>query len=310
MVTPLVYILVLNYCSLRDTLACVETIREINYPNFRLLVIDNDSPDGSGEELASKIDAPELLRLPENIGYAGGNNAGFKIALNNCAEYVFVVNPDVRLPSDSLSRYIELLESDFTIGAMNPIQLNSESSIDDSFARAVLATSQPYHQNLQGIRESTTLFGAALMLPSRTLRTVGGFDPLFFAYGEEEDLCRRIRDRGLKLVVTPEAPVTHHRTKEKATVSDFVLFLRLKGTYLYNLKAPQLGFRYALKHFFLDFFEDVFGKRKTAYPFSRYPIKLTHVLRAGYWVVSNIRTIRDHRKLDKTLAPFIGGTPE
>lgn len=308
MVAPLVYILVLNYCSLRDTLACVETIREIEYPNFRLLVIDNNSPDGSGEELASKINAIELLRLPENIGYAGGNNAGFKIALNNSAEYVFVVNPDVRLPSDSLSRYIELLESDFTIGALNPIQLSSESLIDDSFARAVLATSQPYH--LKGTRESITLFGAALMLPSRTLRTVGGFDPLFFAYGEEEDLCRRIRNRGLKLVVTPEAPVTHHRTKEKETVSNFVLFLRLKGTYLYNLKAPHLGFRYALKHFFIDFFKDVLGKRKKSYPFSRYPINLIHILRAGFWILWHIGIIRDHRKLDRTLAPFIGGTPE
>lgn len=305
---PLVYILVLNYCSLQDSLACIKLIRELDYSNFRLLVIDNNSPDGSGRELEIAIgNKNEFLRLPTNTGYAGGNNAGFEIALRNGADYVFVVNPDVRLPPDSLSCYIELLESDVEIGAMNPIQLSMDSRIDASFEKAVLANSRPYrHENWRGVRETTTLFGAALMIPSKTLRTIGGFDPLFFAYGEEEDFCRRIRNHGLKLVVTPESPVTHCRTKDKEKTSDFVLFLRLKGTYLYDLKNPQLGFRYALRKFSRDFLRDIFGMRRELYPFNAFPVTLAHVFKAGIWVIKNIQHIREHRKLDKTQAPFIG----
>lgn len=303
---PLCYILVLNYCSTEDTLACVSSIRRINYPNFQLLVIDNNSPDGGGEVLAANLPADELLRLTSNTGYAGGNNAGFDVALRNNAEYVLVVNPDVRLPPDSLSAYISALKQDETFGALNPVQIAANGTVDNGFSQAVLATSQPIegHDN-QDLLEATTLFGAALVLPSRTLRLVGGFDPLFFAYGEEEDLCRRIRSRGLKLVVTSLSPVTHHRTKEGSGVSDFVLFLRLKGTYLYSLKNPQLGFRYALKHFLRDFLRDIFGRRKSIYPFNRYPIKAFHIIRAGYWVLRNIERIRQHRKLDKTQGPYI-----
>lgn len=304
---PLVYILVLNYCSLDDTLACVESIHRITYPNFRLLVIDNMSPDGSGKILSGKIPDQAFLQLPKNTGYAGGNNAGFRKALDNNADYIFVVNPDVRPPPDSITHYVDILESDLDMGALNPVQLSSDGqSIDESFSRAVLSSASPYRSNhFSGLKEVKTLFGAALMLPARTIKQVGGFDPLFFAYGEEEDLCRRIRRSGFKLVVTPEAPVIHKRTNENRTVSDFVLFLRLKGAYLYNLKNPDLGFRFALKHFSRDFLLDVQGKRSSTYPFNKYPIKLHNVLRAGVWVARHLFSIRQHRKLDRTIGPYV-----
>lgn len=308
--SPLVYVLVLNYCSLDDTLCCIEAIRKIEYPNLRLLVIDNDSPDGSGDALSLVVPSHELLRLGSNTGYAGGNNAGFNIALADNAAYVLVVNPDVRLPPKSIGDYISFLEKDPRIGALNPIQLDSAGNVDLGFSRAVLSTSTPYSSQASSqphaeASEAITLFGAALMLPTKTIRLVGGFDPLFFAYGEEEDLCRRIRSRGLKLAVTSLSPVTHHRTREGSGVSDFVLFLRLKGTYLYNLKNPQLGFRYAIKHFLRDFFLDIFRKRGNTYPFNKYPIKASHIIRAGFWVLRNIEAIRQHRKLDKTQGPYI-----
>lgn len=304
---PLVYILVLNYCSLDDTLACVESIHRITYPNFRLLVIDNMSPDGSGKILSGKIPDQEFLQLPQNTGYAGGNNSGFRKALDNNADYIFVANPDVRLPPDSITHYVEILEGDKDIGALNPIQLSSDGqSIDESFSRAVLLKASPYRKDrFSGLKEVKTLFGAALMLPVQTIKQVGGFDPLFFAYGEEEDLCRRIRRHGFKLVVTTEAPVVHKRTNENRTVSDFVLFLRLKGAYLYNLKNPELGFRYAVKHFARDFFRDLQGKRSNSYPFNKYSIKLQHVLRAGFWITINLLSIRQNRKLDRTIGPYV-----
>lgn len=304
--SPLVYILVLNYCSLQDTLDCVAAIRKIRYSNFRLLVIDNDSPDGSGNSLASAIPPHELIRLTRNTGYAGGNNTGFNIALADDAAYAFVVNPDVRLPPECVENYVQIMEADPQIGALNPVQLDAAGNVDAGFSRAILSNAIPYSGHIETeAKEASTLFGAALMLPMSTVRSVGGFDPLFFAYGEEEDLCRRIRARGLKLVVTSLSPVTHHRTKEATGASDFVLFLRLKGTYLFNLKNPKLGFRYALKHFLKDFFDDIFGKRKNTYPFNKYPVKTRHVIRSGYWVLRNIDAIHQHRKLDSTQGPYL-----
>jgi len=304
---PLVYILILNYSSLDDTIDCVEYVKQINYTNYRLLVIDNNSPDGSGKTLSDKLPSQEFVQLSKNTGYAGGNNIGFKIALENKASYILVLNPDVRLPPTSITHYVEVLEHDKSIGALNPVQLTTDGqSIDDSFDRAVLSNASPYQANhFTCLKEAKTLFGAALMLPKRTVEQVGGFDPLFFAYGEEEDFCRRIQLRGLKLIVTTESPVIHKRTKENQTASDFVLFLRLKGSYLFNLKNPQLGFRYALKRFSHDILHDLRGKRSNTYPFNKYPIKIRHILRAGYWVLLNLLPIRRHRKLDRTNSPYV-----
>lgn len=304
---PLVYILVLNYCSLVDTLECINSIREISYPNYRLLVIDNASPDGDGQMLKEKLPQKEMLQQLKNLGYAGGNNVGFKLALEDGADYIFVVNPDVRLSPNSIGCYVDILEEDSTIGGLNPIQLSEDAiNIDESFQRAVLSNVPPdLYDWIGGLQEVKTLFGAALMLPASTIERVGGFDPLFFAYGEEEDFCRRIKQNGLKLVVTNKEPVIHKRTKENAPISDFVLFLRLKGSYLYNLKSPTLGFRYAVKHALRDLLLDLQLKRSNIYPFNRYSIKRHHVLRVGLWVLLHLQAIRRHRKLDKASRAYV-----
>ena len=118
---PLVYLLVLNYGSPEDCVACIAAIRRLNFPRMRLLVIDNASPDNSLERLRPILEADELLVLPENTGYVGGNNEGMRIALENGADYIFIINPDVRISPDSMPSYLAVMEKDPTILALNPI---------------------------------------------------------------------------------------------------------------------------------------------------------------------------------------------
>ncbi len=223
---PLVYVLVLNYGSLEDTIQCVETLRRLDYPEVRILVIDNASPDGSGEALGRRFGEAEFLPLPTNTGYAGGNNAGIRVALERGAEYVFVVNPDIRVAESTVSRCVELMEGDRTIGAVNPIQLDGDGDrLDEKFREGIFVRHRFAEPAVPIVEERSwdtlTLYGAALMVSRETLGRVGGFDPLFFAYGEEEDLARRIRLKGLRLVVTSAGVVRHLRTKE-GRASDFV----------------------------------------------------------------------------------------
>lgn len=307
---PLVYVLVLNYCSTDDTLAGVDAVRNVAYTNCRLLVIDNNSPDGGGRQLASQLPPSEFLQLPINTGYAGGNNEGIRIALADGADYILILNPDVRLPRESITHYVKTMKADPAIGALNPIQLSPNGkSVDEKFERSVLS---PYNVEHRQIDETgstiitvKTLLGATLMLPRHAIEKVGGFDPLFFAYGEEEDLCRRIRNHKFKLVVTESAPVIHLRTKEATRVSDFVLFLRLKGSYLYKLKNPAIDFRYAAKQVARDFIMDLFFRRKKVYPFNAYEMRLKHVLKTGLWILLRLPIIRRHRKLDKVDGAYI-----
>jgi GT2 family glycosyltransferase len=305
---PLVYVLVLNYGSLEDTIQCVEALRRLDYPDVRILVIDNASPDRSGEVLGRLFGEAEFLQLPTNIGYAGGNNAGIRVALERGAEYVFVVNPDIRVAESTVSRCVELMEGDRAIGAVNPIQLNGNGDrLDAKFREGIFVRHQITEPSLPIVEERSwdtfTLYGAALMVSRATLGQVGGFDPLFFAYGEEEDLARRIRLKGLRLVVTSAGAVRHLRTNEDR-VGDFVLFLRIKGAYLYSLKDPSTGFRPSIRRVLSDMARDLRRQRAQQYPFKQFPVTRRHVLRAMVWIALHLPQIYRHRVLERD-APYL-----
>lgn len=308
---PLVFVLILNYCSEDDTLSCVQSVQQVAYHNLRTLVLDNASPDGSGDRLKTRLNPDSFIQLNTNTGYAEGNNIGIRIALAAGADFIFILNPDIILNADTIRICVDAASADPSIGAINPIQLTADAHrIDSKFQRAVLEATgyipAAFRQDeLPPIVDTKTLFGAALFLPAQTFKMAGGFDPLFFAYGEEEDFCRRISRKGLRLVVATRSSVIHKRTNEGSGLIDFVIFLRLKGAYLYNLKNPNLGFRYALRRTFRDIILDLRGKRTQTYPFNAYPIKLRHILRAISWILINVFAIRLHRKLDEAGAPYI-----
>lgn len=301
---PLVYILVLNYCSLDDTIGCIESVRRLDYPNFRLLVIDNASPDGSGAELAKKLPGSEFLQLPKNIGYAGGNNEGIRIALGASADYVFIINPDIRLPPDCLRNYLRVFDSNSSIGALNSIQLTPDgNAIDRSFLTGVLGpagypTPSIGQNNYPDVFETRTLFGAALIISSRALRKVGGFDPLYFAYGEEIDLCRRIMFHGLRLMVTTRSPVIHLRTNYSKPLSDFILFLKLKGYYLSQLKSPFQPLSTSATNLVRTFWAAFLGRANGEYPFNTYPISRAVIKRAAWWFILHAYRVWLHRRIE------------
>lgn len=295
---PLVYILVLNYCSLGDTLECVSAIRSLTYPNYRLLVIDNNSPDCSGEELSKIISPHEFLQLSKNYGYAGGNNLAIKKALKRGAEYLFIVNPDIRLTTNSIDRYIDIMQSNPSISALNPIQLSPEGkTMDNFFEREMFDHNGHAPPTLpltpNQLWDVKSLFGAALLLSRKTIETVGGFDPLYFAYWEELDICRRIKLHGGCLFVTSTEPVIHLRSYKSRGHDPFRAYLRLKGMYLFRLKNINRPFLNLVRQTFNELLRNTllpstneFGWRRSTY------------LRAFLWLSFHIFQIRKHRKLD------------
>jgi GT2 family glycosyltransferase len=282
----------------------VESVRQSHYTNYHVLVLDNASPDGSGELLATQIGA-EFVQLSTNSGYAGGNNIGIQIALERGADYVLIVNPDVRLPPDALTCYVNILEADHGIGALNGVQVGADGrTIDSKFRTGILQPlgykAEEFDCNaLPVIFESPMLFGAAIMIPARTIRRVGGFDPLYFAYGEEIDLCRRMIFHGLRLVVTSKAPVVHLRTIEETEYSDFLLFLRIRGFYLAELKAPCGSMLLSLRRSLGDLCAAALGRPKPKFPFTHFPLKPKHALKAAAWLLWNFPAVRRHRNNER-----------
>jgi GT2 family glycosyltransferase len=265
---------------------------------MRLLVIDNASPDDSVKQLQPILQSDELLVLPRNTGYAGGNNEGIRVALANGADYIFIINPDTRISPDSLSSYVDLMENDSSISALNPIQLSAGgNAMDKFFSREMFEYNEHETPSLPLAKpqlwDVRTLFGAALLLSRATVEKVGGFDPLYFAYWEEVDLCRRIKFHGGRLVVTSREPVFHLRDYNNPDDA-FRRYLRLKGMYLFQLKDQSFSYPGLLKWNLKVLAKNLLHPNDGDFDWGR-----GDYLRVLCWCVWHANKIRRHRKLDR-----------
>ncbi len=306
---PLVYALVLNYHSLDDTLLCVDSLRQVNYPALRILVLDNASSKNEGLILKQKLAQGEFIQLPKNIGYAGGNNKAIKFALEKGAHYVLILNPDIRLTPDSVQDFVDIMSTDKNIAGLNSIQLQADNhQIDKNFSLGILCPKGFRGNTMEETEmpeqfDSEILFGAALMLSAESIGRVGGFDPLFFAYGEEIDLCRRLRMHNYRLVVTTKSPVIHLRTVYNKPLSRYVLFLKLKGYYLSLLKKPNDSITRVFKMIIRDVKAALAGQAKNIYPYNTYLYSKPIIIKTVIWLIFFLPLIWLHKIQEKKPGP-------
>ena len=116
-----VFIVVLNYKNLADTVACLASLRKITYNRYRIVVVDNDSQDGSYESLKEQETDCCIIQSGENRGYAAGNNIGIRYALEQGADYVCILNNDVEVEPDFLTKLVQYMESEPDVGMTGPV---------------------------------------------------------------------------------------------------------------------------------------------------------------------------------------------
>ncbi len=217
-------LVILNHDSLKsigqDTIKFLRSILSTDYPALEVLVVDNASSDGSDSLIEQELRAAgkgRLVKLKSNLGYAGGNNYGFRSFGGDC-KYVAFLNNDIEVEPDWLGKIIDVMENDESIAAAQPkiLQLRDRSLIDslggviDMIGRAY----DLYHglPDTSKIERSFEVFyarGAALVVRSDAFREAGGFDEDYFVYYEETDLCWRLRLMGYRIVTVPTARVYH-----------------------------------------------------------------------------------------------------
>lgn len=242
---PGLHAIVLNYCQLHETLGCVDALTQAGVPETRILVVDNASPDGSGDALEAELDGPRLLCLPENEGFGAGNNAAIETLWRSRdpkPTHVFIVNPDVRVSARTLKELMAVLATDPRRGGATCVQLDpgNPDRLDPIF-RGWLEKLGLEVADLEdrSFIPTETLLGAAMMLTREAIERVGGFDPLYFMYAEEEDLARRLRYHEFEIGVACNAKVTHGRPYLSVAEEDGRRTAqRRTSRYLFVLKDP------------------------------------------------------------------------
>jgi len=226
---PLVVVVLLNWNGWRDTLVSLESLAASAYPNARVVVCDNGSTDGSPERLREWADArPELgpawtlISTGANLGFTGGCDVGIAHALAAGADYVFLLNNDARVDPEALDHLVAAAES--SGAAVTGARVYDEAGERLLFSGAVWPDCLFGLRGTRARREDGAYWdsdyatGCAILLrrdllEARLAESGHVFDPAFFMYCEELDLCLYARSRGFGCVIARDAAVRHGLAK-------------------------------------------------------------------------------------------------
>lgn len=214
MATGNVHIIVLNYNKTNLTRNCINSCLALK-GRYQIILVDNCSPDKSYQQIKVNNTEVVLLENPENLGYAGGNNAGIRYALEHDADYILVLNNDTIVPSNLLEVLKSEIEKDKTIGTISPV-IFCQNGKDIWYAGAEINYSNGDTTHISNqdhfftsIYETDYVSGCAMMASAETFKKIGLFNERYFLMYEEVDWCLRARDAGLKCVVTNKTSITH-----------------------------------------------------------------------------------------------------
>lgn len=218
-VGPPVAVVVLNWNGARDTVECLESLARLGYANTRVVVVDNGSTDDSVRTIRQQHPGIELLETGRNLGYAGGNNAGLRHALDMGAQFVLILNNDTCVAADLLDRLVQAAQYHPEAGVLSARILYSErphtvwfdgAKWDDASGRMRWPGKNADDSQLpDAVHASDYASGAAMLLRAETIREVGYLDEAFFLVWEEADWCFRARKSGWQCLVVPQARVWH-----------------------------------------------------------------------------------------------------
>ncbi|NDD63036.1 MAG: glycosyltransferase family 2 protein [Acidobacteria bacterium] len=209
-----VMVIIVNYNGERWLGQCLSSLRKTNFPDFRVMVIDNGSTDRSAEIVAGDFREVELLAVGCNLGFCGANNLGIARALTEGCDYVALLNPDTRVEPGWLSELIGVLESEAAYGIAGAVQLRYDDDQLNSWTVRAFPALQEELRHPETARRSIAVEwveGSCLVIRRSVLEEVGWLDPLYFAFYEEIDLCRRVRAHGYLVALAPRSRIHHHR---------------------------------------------------------------------------------------------------
>lgn len=216
---PLVYIVVLTWNGKTDTIECLNSLKKIDYPNYKILVVDNASEDGTSEIVRSEFPEIELIINKENLRFAGGNNVGIYYSLQRKSDYILLLNNDTIVDRSFLSQLIESAETNPKIGIVGPkIYFYSEPKRIWYAGGKIewwkgwishVGIREIDNGKYETVRETDFITGCCMLIKREVVESIGKLDERYYIYGEDVDYCIRAKAVGYNILFQPKAIIWH-----------------------------------------------------------------------------------------------------
>lgn len=250
MVQPYIYIILLNYNGYKDTIDCINSLNNIDYKNYKIIVVDNNSMDDSKEEISKYIEYNNnviFIESKENLGFSGGNNLGIKYAMEHGADYICLLNNDTVVETDFLNPLVDIMEKDKSIGISagkimyydNKDIVWSAGGYIDSKKAIGYNNAIDNHESIltNELTEVTFLTGCLQLIRREVIENIGLYDHEYFLYMEDVDFCKRVLNNGYKLMYVPQSKIYHKVSASTGgKVSPMVVYYMTRNRLLFNSK--------------------------------------------------------------------------
>ena len=301
--SPLVSIVVLCYNGSPHLKTCLDSIEHLTYKNIEVILVDNASTDNSVDIVKSNYPWVRIVSNDRNLGYTGGNNVGARVANG---KYIFFLNQDTEIDCRCLDNLVNVIEKDDKIGICGCKILlfynrhyfhhagGEYNLIGITLDRGRYDFDEGQYNKVENV---TFANGVALLVRKNLLRKIGLFDPKFFAYNEDVDICLRAWMSGNRVVYVPKAVVYHKLGANFGRLSPITIFHASKNNLIILFKnispremlfLPMLAFAYRVALI-------------TAYLKKREPAKARAVMSAAVWAFKNISHIMCERTALKSV---------
>jgi GT2 family glycosyltransferase len=242
-----VTILILNWNQLNDTRRCLESLDKLTYRNYRIILIDNGSSDGSDRELARLFPGVTLVRNQTNRGFTGGNNVGITAAMESDTDYLLLLNNDTVVEPDFLDKLVGAVAERPEIGIASPkIMFDPDRDrlwfAGGGFRPLLHKTYHLYYGKrdrgmLKGLKLTPWVSGCAMLIKRKVIETVGALDEKYFLHYEDVDLCERAARVGYYCAVVPEAVIYHKfAASMSGKHSPFYAYFRVRNSLFFLRK--------------------------------------------------------------------------
>lgn len=256
-------IIIVNYNGGTYTRQCLVSLFQYHSENdIEVIVVDNNSTDGSSAELPKEFPEITFIALPENRGFGPANNIGAGAATG---EILFFVNNDTIFTSNILDPLVRLISRDGGIGIAAPKLLNEDGSFQLSFGKyptiaaerkAKRAGRNPLNDNEMDAFSSEPVrrdwvTGAALIISREIFLNAGGFDERYFMYFEDIDLCKRVSNKGYSIQYYPAVSMIHLGGKSYGSRNDYISYEYRRSQLRYYDKHNSIAQRILVRVFLL-----------------------------------------------------------
>ena len=223
-----VFIVVVTYNGKQWYDRCFSSLRTSSLP-LEVVVVDNASDDDTISYISNNYPEIYLIASDRNLGFGRGNNRGIKYSIDRGADYIFLLNQDAWIEEDTIDKLVDIHQRNPQFGILSPVHVNVDKTGIEKLLLNRLCDfrvtdsslwNDLFFKKLKDVYETKYVNAAAWFIPTKVVDVIGGFDPFFIHYGEDDNYLNRLFFHGYKVGICPNITIVHDADRSRIRYED------------------------------------------------------------------------------------------